>query len=83
VLHFDLVPDWRLLNQHADSVEALGNFPDPAVAFESCKSRCYSFIKSVGGDLHRVLDVANIPNRNLARSQYHEAQDSIFAFYSL
>lgn len=72
MLHFDFMLHCRLLNQHADSVEALGNFLDPAVAFESRKSRCYGFIQTLGRNVHRVLDVANISNRNLARSHYHE-----------
>jgi len=62
MLHFDFVLYRRLLDQHADRVEALGNFPDPAVLFKSGKRRRNGFIERFGRDLDRVLDLANIAN---------------------
>jgi hypothetical protein len=78
ILHSYFVIYGWLLNQHPHGVESLRNFSNPVVLLQGRKSRSNCFIKGFRCDINRVLDVANIPNRNLARSQHHEREDSIF-----
>jgi hypothetical protein len=65
-----------LLNEHPHGVESLRNFSNPVVLLQGGKSRSNCFIKGFRCDINRVLGVANIPDRNLARSQHHEPEDN-------
>jgi hypothetical protein len=77
ILHSHLVVYRWLLNEHPHGVQSLGNFSNPVILLQGGKGRSNCFIKGLRGDINRVLDVANIPNRNLARSQHHEPEDTM------
>lgn len=83
ILHLDFMLYGWLLHLDADGIEPLRELANPGVLLQGCESGGYGFIKSFRSDINRVFHISHIPNRYLARSQHHEREDSIFAFYSL
>jgi hypothetical protein len=60
ILHLDLMPHGRLLDDYPDSCETLTDFSYPVVLLQSGECGCDCFIESFRGDLDRVLDISNI-----------------------
>ena len=72
----------RLLDKNSYRCEPLTDLSYPVVLPQGGESRGDRFIERLRGDLYRVLNILNILYRHGARSEGHEGQRSIFAFYS-
>jgi hypothetical protein len=82
VLHFDFVFYGRLVDKNRDGCESLTNFPHPVVLLQCGDSGSDRFVEGLCRDLHRVLNVLKILDSNCARSENHEQELNMFAFYS-
>ncbi len=80
VLHFDLVLDWRLLDNNSYRREPLTDLSYPVVLLQGGESRGDRFIESLRGNLYGVLNVSKILYPNRASSEDHKQSVAYSSF---